>query len=354
MPSASEIKQQVARESERRARLGVPAFAGGILFFLSTIIATATVNSLPTVGIVQGLTPALHGRGSALVSPRAAEVKAISHDAFALIAGSVVKSIALLALTLVLALLLDATRFRRPETWAPARALVLAGGGALAVINVVHQAVTAVKAHSFAVGHDFSRHAVDEALSKGAVNVTGQVLDLLAALALAVGMIVVCVNATRVGLLTRWMTWIGVFSAVLIILPIGGATLEIVPAFWLVAMGVLYMGRWHGGDPPAWQAGVARPWPTQAELRAEREAARTGTPAPAKAARQTPATAAGQAPVEQPAHTPPARAGDAQAGDAQAGEVGEGEAAPEPTRRRDDDQAPRPTRKRRRRRGARR
>ena len=41
-------------------------------------------------------------------------------------------------------------------------------------------------------------------------------------------------------------------------------------------MGILFMGRWPNGDPPAWAAGEARPWPTQAERRAEREAQAPG------------------------------------------------------------------------------
>ena len=64
---------------------------------------------------------------------------------------------------------------------------------------------------------------------------------------------------------------IGIFSGMLIFVPIGGATLEIVPAFWMLGMGILFLGRWPNGDPPAWAAGEARPWPTQAERRAERE-----------------------------------------------------------------------------------
>jgi hypothetical protein len=38
-----------------------------------------------------------------------------------------------------------------------------------------------------------------------------------------------------------------------------------------VATGILLAGRLPGGDPPAWAAGQARPWPTQAEQRARRE-----------------------------------------------------------------------------------
>ncbi len=139
------------------------------------------------------------------------------------------------------------------------------------MINIAHQIVGSIRAHNFAVGHDFTSHAVEQALTKGAINVGSQYLDLLAALALTAGMIAVSLNAIRVGLLTRWMGVIGIFSGILILLPIGGATLEIVPAFWMLGMGILYLGRWPNGDPPAWAAGEARPWPTQAERRAERE-----------------------------------------------------------------------------------
>ncbi len=284
MPSKDEIKQQLAGESRRRERLGIPAFAGGFLFFLSTIIVTATLNALPRVGLVQGLSPALHGEGSLLVSPRAAQVKSISHHAFALIAGGTIKSLSLVVLVLVLLLLLDATRFRRPETFAPARVLVIAGGLTLAVVNVAHQTVLAIRAHNFALGHDFSNHAVNQVLTQGTVNIVGELLSLVAALALVVGMIATCVNAIRAGLLTRWMGVIGILAAVLILFPIGGEALEIVPAFWLVGMGVLYMGRWPNGDPPAWADGEARPWPSQAEARAQREQQRRAKqPTPAAA-----------------------------------------------------------------------
>ena len=277
MPSANEISEQVARESERRSRLAVPAFAGGILYLLSGVIVTSTLSGAPSVGVLQGLAPALAGEARPPVSPRASEVKFISHHAFPLIAGSLLAAIAIVALTLILLTVLDAVRFRRPETWPAARPLVLAGGIALAAISVGHQVVSSIETHNFAVGHDFSSHAVDEALTKGTANVLTQYLDLLAGLSLAIGMIAVMVNALRVGLLTRWMGILGIFTAVLIFIPLGGATLEIIPSFWLVAIGILFAGRWPNGDPPAWAAGEARPWPSQAEMRAKR--ARTEQPA---------------------------------------------------------------------------
>ena len=267
MPSKSEISEQVAKETERRNRLGVPAFAGGVLYLLSGIITSSTLNGAPTVGILQGLSPAFSGVADPTTSPRAAEVKFISHHASSLLIGSVIAAVAIAALTLVLVLLVDASRFRRPQTWAPLRPLVLFGGITLAIVSVGHQAVTAIETHSFAVGHDFSNHAVDNALTKGTANVVIDYIDLLAGLSVAVGMIIAMVNAMRVGLVTRWMGVLGMLTGILIFLPIGGATLEVVPAFWLVAMGILYIGKWPNGQPPAWEDGEARPWPSRAQMR---------------------------------------------------------------------------------------
>jgi hypothetical protein len=278
MASASEIKKQVMWEAGRRGRIAVPTLAGGVLYLLSGIIISSTLNGAPTVGLLQGLAPSLAGEANPSVSPRAPEVKFISHHAFALIAGSALASIAIVALTLVLLLVVDASRFRRPGMWSAARPLVLGGGIALALVSVGHQVVSAIETHNFAVGHDFSNHAVDNALTKGTANVITDYLDLVAGLAFAAGMIGVMINALRVGLIARWMGILGIFTAILIFLPLGGAQLEIIPAFWMVMMGILLAGRWPNGDPPAWAAGEARPWPSQAGQRAAKRAG-AGKPA---------------------------------------------------------------------------
>ncbi len=293
MASARETREQIASELHRRSRLAVPAFAGGVLYLLSSIIISSTLNGAPTVGLVQGLSPALRGEANPALSPRAAEVKFISHHAGPLIAGSVLAAIALVALTLILLLLFDASRFRRPETWPLARPLALYGGLSFAAVGVIHQVVSAIATHKFAVGHDFSSHAVDNALTKGTANVVVQYLSLLAGLALAAGTITVMLGAQRVGLLPRWMGILGVITGLLLFLPIGGAQLQIIPAFWLVMAGILLIGKWPGGDPPAWEAGEARPWPSAAEQRAARQAG--AKPASQPETATATATAAGPA-----------------------------------------------------------
>jgi hypothetical protein len=276
-PSKESIRARVAHESERRARLGVPAIAGGVLYLLGGIIVSATLKLLPTVGAIQGLAPALRGEANPAISPGTAEVRYISHHAFGLIAGNAVQALAILFIVAVLLFLYGAIRFRRPEASPVARLLVLIGGAVMVLVTVAHPTVQAVDAHNFATGHDFTPDAVSHALTRGALLEITEYLGLLGGLTLAAGTVVVALGAARTGLLPRWMMYLGVFVALVAFTPFGlalGSIQQLVPAFWMVGLGFLLMGRWPGGDPPAWAAGEARPWPSSAEVRAARDAAR--------------------------------------------------------------------------------
>ena len=84
--------------------------------------------------------------------------------------------------------------------------------------------------------------------------------------ALAFVYVMLPLRARRVGLLTPFMSILGVIVGVLIVF----ATLGIAPviqAFWLVAVGMLLLGSWPGGRGPAWESGEAEPWPTAAQRR---------------------------------------------------------------------------------------
>ena len=104
-------------------------------------------------------------------------------------------------------------------------------------------------------------------------------LGLLGGLALAAGMVIVMLGATRTGLMARWTMYLGIFAALLAFTPFGlalGEAQQLIPAFWMVTTGILLMGRWPGGDPAAWAAGEARPWPSSAEVRARARRGRGG------------------------------------------------------------------------------
>ena len=94
-----------------------------------------------------------------------------------------------------------------------------------------------------------------------------QVLLLLGTFSLAVGMVLVSLNAMRTGLLTRMLGYLGVAAGAMMVL----VPLPIVQIFWLVALGFILLGRWPGGAPPAWRTGEAEPWPVP-------ERAQRGTP----------------------------------------------------------------------------
>jgi hypothetical protein len=289
MPNPISTSEQIASETHRRTRLAAPVVAGGILYFLGAIILNAALSELPAVGLVQGLSPALAGRRAAPVSPRAPEVAYLSKHALGLIASSVLTAISIAALVLVLVLIVDATRYRRPESWPPARLVVIVAGSGFALINVVHWVALVVLSHSFTHSNDQSGKAVDRALlTSGGLGVVLQALGLLLALALTVGMIAAMVGALRGGLLPRWLSVLGIFSGLLFLPLFGSSELQLIPAFWMVATGFLLLGRLPGGEPPAWSAGEAIPWPSGAEMRSKRPSAngssRAGEDAPAEPA----------------------------------------------------------------------
>jgi hypothetical protein len=73
-------------------------------------------------------------------------------------------------------------------------------------------------------------------------------------------------RARRVGLLTPFMSILGVIAGALIVLPLGGIS-SVIQAFWLGALGALLLGFWPGGRGPAWESGTAEPWPSAAQRR---------------------------------------------------------------------------------------
>jgi hypothetical protein len=259
-------QQQVAYETERKGRLGVPVLAGGVLYLLGAIIVANQLQGLPTVGVVQGLEPALTGHATSAVSPRAQEVLYLSHHTFGLISGGVLQAIGFAFLTVALLFLLEATSFRAAQPSQAARLLVLVGGAGTAAMEIIGQVVRTIRTKEFASAHIYTNHAVERAVYTGPANVLVEILTLLLPIVLVIGMVLVLVRATRVGLLPKWMRTLGVVSAVLL-LPFFTATLytlQVVPALWMAALGFLFMGRLPSGDPPAWESGESVPWPPPA------------------------------------------------------------------------------------------
>src|SRR5215207_11510132 len=73
-------------------------------------------------------------------------------------------------------------------------------------------------------------------------------------------------RARRVGLLSPFMGILGVIAGALVVFQLTGVS-SVIQAFWLGALGMLFLGKWPGGRGPAWQSGRAEPWPGAARRR---------------------------------------------------------------------------------------
>jgi hypothetical protein len=97
-----------------------------------------------------------------------------------------------------------------------------------------------------------------------------QELELLAALLLAIAFVLVSVQAMRVGLLPRFLGYVGMVAGALILIPI--IQVPVVQLYFLFSVGLIIAGQWPNGPPKAWLTGKAEAWPSSAELRARRMA----------------------------------------------------------------------------------
>jgi len=207
--------------------------------------------------------------------------------------ASVINGVASLLIAWTLTYLYRASRARNPEVKSFIRIIALLGGSLAALTGVVYAIIVAVKVHQFATT---GTQTYDEAsrLTSGAGLLALQLLGQLAALLLAVGFVLVSLNAMRQGLLTRFMGYLGIFAGVLVLFQI--VQIPVVQGYWLAALAYLFSGRWPTGVPPAWRSGRSEPWPSSASMRAQR-AARGGA-RPSRSPQPAPQTVAGPAPAE--------------------------------------------------------
>jgi len=296
--------ETLADEQGRRVQAGAAAIAAGILTIGGGALAATVYSGLPTVPLLGSLDERLQ---SAAPEPGLKAVQVLWYDdnALGLTLISIVLALAAAAIGLALSHLYRSTRARRPELH---RAIVYAsiGGAVLVAVAGIVQAVgVSIEAASFADSSDQTSDAAADVLQSPVV-VAALALRQIGVFALGFAFVLLALNAMRVGLLTRFMGVLGIIVGVLFIVPLG-SSLPVVQAFWLCALGALFLGRWPSGLPPAWVTGEAQPWPTQQELREarlERQAEKaTGDDPPSKgSARREPAE-----PPETPAPKMPER-----------------------------------------------
>src|SRR3954454_1096452 len=205
------------------------------------------------------------------------------NHAFAFTIGGLLIAIAAVAAYPAMAYLYSAARARGKV---PAAAIVLTAIGAAGAgigIGVSQTALTLAAANFVDAADHTNSAAVDT--QNGPLIIAAATLGAIASILLAVGWLLICLNAMRVGLLTRLMGIVGMFAGATIVIrdldPFGA-----IRSFWLAALALLILGRLPKGRPPAWAVPEAVPWPSQQELREQREAARRERGEPERPARR--------------------------------------------------------------------
>lgn len=199
------------------------------------------------------------------------------------IVGGVINALGLVGLALTLSFLYRAAKARRPESSPVTRITALVGGILAAVGGVAYAVILSVKAHQF-VSQGTQTYLQANHLVSNAAVAGLQYAGLVGSLLLAIAFVLVAMNAMRVGLLTKFLGYLGMVAAAASLFLIGSAPALLVEVFWLLAVAYLLAGRWPGGDPRAWVTGQAEPWPTAAEIREQRDRAAGRRPAGSKAA----------------------------------------------------------------------
>lgn len=184
---------------------------------------------------------------------------AIHDNSGAFVASSVLQALSFLALIGVFLYLARAVLARRPGLPGMLLWLGVAGPLLLAVAGVLSDISRLDIADEFlASGAETVKRAEDLLEDR---SVAASAVGSAGTLAMALAFVFFAINAMRVGLLSRFMGVVGAIIGALYVLPILAGPL-VVQLFWLIALGVLFLGAWPGGRGPAWTTGEAVEWPS--------------------------------------------------------------------------------------------
>jgi hypothetical protein len=267
----------LAREQEGRSRAAIASIAAGAATLAGGIASTLVNNQLPNDSHrVVTLLPALSDALSGKEIPRgilAQQVVWIGDHVVAQAAGGILVGIAALLMLIPLRYLFLAIQARNPQVGRGGIIATVVGCLLSGVGFLVYTIAFAIAAKDFAGATVQTSGAARDAISTSAVQ-AATVLYQLGRFALALAMVIVSLNAMKVGLLNRFFGILGIIAGVLLVLPVDQP--GIVRSFFFIALGLMLLGRWMGGRPPAWQSGTAIPWPSQQEMRERRERIRRG------------------------------------------------------------------------------
>jgi hypothetical protein len=267
-------QETLAWEAENGPRAAYAAIAAGVLTLIGGVLSGLVNKDSPSVYALDAVRDAA-GQPVPNGGLLTGNVLFIHDHTVGLIGATVAAALGTALTALVLSYLFRAAQARKPDV--PRIALYAALGGpiVIAISQVALVIVLTSRASTFASAGDHGTAAAHKALQSGAVNGI-QLLSQVSLLAVALAFVLVSLNAMRVGLLTRFLGVLGVIVGGLPILgQFLGLASPLVQVFWLAAVGLVILGR-RSTPLPAWDTGVAVPWPTKQQLNEQRERAARG------------------------------------------------------------------------------
>lgn len=273
----AEVSETLAWEAENRSRAGYAAVVAGVLLFATFLYAIIGFSGSPSVTLTDGLRDAT-GQAPVDGSKGLLTARAMWYqdNGIVLIIVTVLSAIGTALIAMVLGFLFRATAARRPNTARVVLGMGLVGpilyglGPLVSVITVVLQS------GDYISGGVFSTLGAHDAVTGGSGIVFAQVFVLVGQVGTAAAVVFISLWAMQTGLLTRFLGILGIIVGALLLLPAFFGPPAIIQTFWLISLGLMFLGR-VGVTPPAWSAGVAIPWPSQQQLREQRDG---GTSAP--------------------------------------------------------------------------
>jgi hypothetical protein len=254
------------------ARLGRPAalaaFAAGLLLLAGSAVFQSMLENRPEVEALPDF------------------LLSVNESPGTLVAQAALQAAGVLCLILVFYYLFRATVHRLPQMPRWIVYLIVIGPAMYAISQVIGAVdrvdvaeMFAERDYSFpdadpdsnldqcpAISGQLGEDCAEELLSDNP-NGLAIVLSLLGSVTVAFMYVIMPLRARRAGLLSPFMAILGVIAGVLLVLQLVPLVPIVIQAFWLGAIGALFLGNWPGGRGPAWETGEADPWPTAAEKR---------------------------------------------------------------------------------------
>jgi hypothetical protein len=263
----------LAREEEGRSRAAICAIAAGAATLAGGIASTLVSNQLPNdskdvITLLPALSDSVAGRE---LPPGilAQQVEWIGNHVAAQAVGGVLVAIASLLMLIPLRYLFLAVQARNPKMGRAGIIATVSGCLLSGVGFLVYTIAFSIDAKEFADAAVQTSGAARDTIS-GSIVGAATVIYQLGRFALALALVLVSLNAMRAGLLTRFFGVLGILAGLLLVLPIDQP--GIIRSFFFIGLGLVFLGKWIGGRPPAWSTGTAQPWPSQQELRERRAA----------------------------------------------------------------------------------